>query len=69
MKGKSARQLRIARNEIYARHGRLFVDQELQDYFDSKDWYFGYIEPEDFVETEELSKLERRNALFIRKFE
>ena len=69
VKGKSARQLRIARNEIYARHGRLFVDQELQDYFDSKDWYFGYIEPEDFVETEELSKLERRNALFIRKFE
>lgn len=69
VKGKSARQLRIARNEIYARHGRLFVDQELQDYFDSKDWYLGYIEPEDFVETEELSKLERRNALFIRKFE
>ena len=69
VKGKSARQLRIARNEIYARHGRLFVDQELQDYFDSKDWYLGYIEPEDFVETEDLSKLERRNALFIRKFE
>ena len=43
--------------------------EELQDYFDSKDWYLGYIEPEDFVETEELSKLERRNALFIRKFE
>lgn len=31
--------LRIARNEIYARHGRKFNDETLQTYFNSKSWY------------------------------
>lgn len=34
----SKSELRLARNEIYARHGRRFQDQELQDYFDSQEW-------------------------------
>lgn len=69
LKGLSAWELRIARNEIYARHGRLFQDQELQDYFDEQDWYSGYIDPEDFVDSKELTKLERRNAKFISEYE
>lgn len=32
-------ELILARNEIYARHGRTFKKQELQDYFNSKSWY------------------------------
>ena len=32
-------ELRILRNTIYARHGRVFVDEELQKYFESKKWY------------------------------
>ncbi len=32
-------ELRLARNEIYARHGRQFNDKELQAYFNSKSWY------------------------------
>lgn len=32
-------QLRLARNEIYARHGRIFQDQGLAAYFSSKSWY------------------------------
>lgn len=67
--GLSKEELRIARNEIYARHGRRFQDEELQEYFDEQDWYDGYIEPEDFVDSQMLSKLERRNAKFILKFE
>lgn len=31
--------LMIARNEIYARHGYVFKDTQLQKYFESKDWY------------------------------
>jgi hypothetical protein len=31
--------LRLARNEIYARHGYLFVSEDLQDYFSKKSWY------------------------------
>jgi predicted nucleic acid-binding Zn-ribbon protein len=32
-------QLRLARNEIYARHGYVFKSQDLQTYFSSKSWY------------------------------
>lgn len=32
-------QLKVARNEIYARHGRPFVHKDLQCYFSSKSWY------------------------------
>ncbi|HCW05290.1 MAG TPA: hypothetical protein DGK91_12695 [Clostridium sp.] len=31
--------LMIARNEIYARHGYIFKNKQLQRYFESKDWY------------------------------
>lgn len=32
-------ELRLARNEFYARHGRIFDSEDLQDYFESKSWY------------------------------
>ena len=35
----SVEQLRIARNEIYARNGRFFRDQKLTDYFSKYSWY------------------------------
>ena len=38
----------IARNELFARHGRKFTDENLKSYFESKSWYEGTIEPEDF---------------------
>jgi hypothetical protein len=41
----STEQLRLARNEIFARHGRLFQDAALQAYFDARPWYDGYINP------------------------
>lgn len=69
VKNLSDEDLRIARNEIYARRGRRFKDEALQEYFDSMSWYDGYIEPDDFVDSEELSELERRNAKFIQKEE
>lgn len=69
IEGLTSSELRIARNEIYARHGRMFQDAELQTYFDMQDWYVGTIAPEDFVDSEQLSKLERRNAKFIKKYE
>jgi hypothetical protein len=34
-----AEDLRILRNEIYARRGRVFKDKELQKYFESTEWY------------------------------
>lgn len=32
-------ELKVARNEIYARHGRPFVHKDLQCYFKTKSWY------------------------------
>lgn len=48
VKNLSGYQLMIARNEIYARHGRKFNDKDLQKYFNGKSWYKGTIAPEDF---------------------
>jgi serine/threonine protein kinase len=39
LKGKSAWDLELMRNEIYARHGLTFRRPELQQYFASKSWY------------------------------
>lgn len=44
----SKSQLRLARNEIYARHGRKFTDSDLQSYFDSCSWYSGTIDAATF---------------------
>ncbi len=49
--GLSSDELRLARNELYARHGRKFNDAALQEYFNSKDWYNGTIDPDDFSES------------------
>lgn len=49
--GLSKEELRIARNEIYARHGRRFNDKNLQAYFDAQDWYSGDVAPGDFSDS------------------
>ncbi len=43
--------LRITRNEIFARHGRMFNDQELQKYFDGQPWYVARYSPAEFDDT------------------
>ena len=67
--GLSKDQLRIARNEIYARHGRMFNDASLQAYFNSKSWYRGTIAPSNFRDDSMLTKLERDNIKLIQSFE
>ena len=69
LSGLSADELKKARNEITARHGRKFDDNELQKYFDSKSWYKGTIEPDDFDIYEMLSETERKNMFFIKDHE
>lgn len=39
LKGLSLYDLRVLRNEIYARHGHKFKTKWLQDYFEMEDWY------------------------------
>lgn len=40
----------LARNEIYARHGRIFNNEELNEYFTSKSWYNPTVAGADFTE-------------------
>ncbi len=67
--GLTAWELKVARNEIYARHGRLFNSAELQNYFNGKSWYYGYISPESFDNGGYLSKTELKNAKLITDYE
>lgn len=48
LEGLTEWELEIARNEIYARHGRGFNDSTLQAYFDAQDWYERKYSPEEF---------------------
>ncbi len=64
----SREECRIARNEIYARHGRRFNDKQLQDYFDACSWYEGTISPEDFSE-DILNEVEKANLQMIAEYE
>lgn len=62
--GYSAYDLYLARNEIYARHGRMFVNDDLNSYFNSKAWYRPSIAPEDFNDSM-LNQTERDNLQTI----
>lgn len=60
--------LRIARNEIFARHGRIFNDEEISTYFEQQQWYRPSILPNDFSE-EILNQYEKANIEVIKKLE
>lgn len=68
LQGLTAEQARIARNEILARHGRMFNDQELQRHFDGCSWYSGTV-PADSFDYNQLSPLEQQNVEVIKQYE
>lgn len=61
-------ELELARNEIFARHGRKFNDTELQEYFNKQSWYNGTVSPSSF-DTGVLNKYETYNVDFILEYE
>ena len=60
--------LRLARNEIYARHGRQFDDEGLQNYFETCNWYVGTTSASDFDEAA-LNEYELANRDLIVQYE
>jgi hypothetical protein len=50
--------VRLLRNELYARHGKIFTDQQLQAYFAAMPWY----KPDPAFKESMLTELERKNA-------
>lgn len=61
-------QMRIARNEVYARHGRIFKTDDLNAYFLSKPWYTATVDPENFTD-DLLNVYEKYNVKFIQEQE
>lgn len=47
----SAEMILLARNEIYARHGRIFNNVALDEYFRSKSWYQPSVAGSDFTDS------------------
>lgn len=64
----SARELMLARNEIYARHGYIFNSSDIQSYFESKSWYHG-TDTVDTFDFTQLNSTERANVSTIKKVE
>ena len=64
----TTKELVIARNEIFARHGYIFSDQDLRSYFYTKPWYRPSTLSRDF-DFGSLSSLESANVQLIQKYE
>jgi hypothetical protein len=60
-----AEDLKVLRNEIYARHGRIFKDAQLQKYFESQPWY----KPNPDFKDEQLNEIEAANLKKIKEAE
>ncbi len=60
LEGLSKEESRLARDEIFARHGRIYEDENLNAYFSQKDWYTGTADEDDF-DMSLITKLEWKN--------
>ncbi len=65
LQGKSRKELRIMRNEIFARHGYIFSGAEMTGYFGKQSWY----EPRNRDVSALLSQTERQNIEFVKQYE
>jgi YARHG domain-containing protein len=65
LRGLSLHELRLLRNEIYARHGRVFKTLWLQQYFGGQVWY----DPNEEFKDEELTGSDKTNVETIVAYE
>jgi YARHG domain len=65
LRGLSLHELRLLRNEIYARHGRIFKTDWLSQYFGGQPWY----DPKEDFKDEEISGADKTNIETIVKYE
>lgn len=69
VQGHTKEELRLARNEIYARHGVVFGVEDLDAYFRTKSWYNPTISLSDFLDTVQMSMIEEENITLIQEVE
>lgn len=63
--GMFTEDLRVLRNEIYARRGKVFKSKDLKEYFEAQSWY----KPDPNFQDEMLSEIERKNLAVIKEAE
>jgi DNA-directed RNA polymerase specialized sigma24 family protein len=68
VEARTKEELRLARNEIFARHGMIFGG-DLEEYFSSKSWYRGTVSSEEFYDKVEMSLTEEENIILIQEVE
>ena len=69
LSGLSKEELRLARNEMFARYGMIFGVEDLDSYFASKSWYEPKYSSEDFYDYVEMTMTEERNLVLIQDME
>lgn len=69
LEGLSVWELYLARNEVFARYGRQFKNDDLADYFSSQPWYNGEYSPEDFDGWFSPNEYEKANMDLILEIE
>lgn len=72
LSGMSKSEINLAKNELYARHGRKFKSKELQEYFESKDWYVPKYSPKQWDKKGDsffFNKYEIKNRDLLKKYE
>lgn len=72
VEGLTVQEINYGKNEIFARLGKKFSSEELQSYFDSKSWYEGIYDPEDFDQNYKddlLNGFEKANVEFLTEVE
>ncbi|MDD7577289.1 MAG: YARHG domain-containing protein [Sodaliphilus sp.] len=65
VEGKSAEEIRLMRNYIFARRGYIFESEDLKEYFEQFSWYV----PLYYDVTPRLSDIEKYNVNFIKEWE
>lgn len=66
--GLTWEQCCLARNEIYARHGRIFQTPQIAAYFEAQSWYHGTVPGASF-DNNTLSPIEHANVDFLTSYE
>lgn len=69
LSGLSKEELRLARNEMFARYGMIFGVEDLDSYFSAKSWYEPKISSDDFYDQVEMSMTEEKNLILIQDME
>lgn len=63
LEGLAVYTLDLARNEIFARHGYIFSNEQYRSYFSNKSWY----SPNEAYQENLLNDIEKKNANFLKQ--